>query len=830
MCRPGCLAVSVATAGLWCVMHRNLSAVVLPVVLMCCVASGGELFAATGSALELTCVPGQVLLQGPESADQLVVLRGTGLTALDVTRGCQFQISDAAVASVSATGLISAVGDGVAVLTIREGEQQLQVEVRVLGVAQPSPVLFRQDILPILTRAGCNSGGCHGKAEGQNGFRLSVFGYDAVADHAAIAYEGRGRRVFPGAPERSLFLQKATAGIPHGGGQKIAVGSRWHQTLLRWLSEGMVLEPDTGDAVVGIDVQPAQVSLSARGVQQLRVTARLVDGRVRPVTSESEYQSNQDGIATVDRDGFVAATEVPGEAAILVRYAGHVTICRVTRPRAAGEFQRPGESNFIDGLVWDKLQQLNIQPGEAASDAVWLRRVYLDTIGTLPTVQEAREFLDDLSADKRQRTIDRLLLRPEYSTYWAQRWSDLLQVDKDTVAPEGAVAMTRWIHSRIAANVPFDQFVREILTAQGSTLSESAAGFYQVQETPEKLARSVSQLFLGVRLECAQCHHHPFEKWDQADYFGFAGLFTGVDRKAVPGGGQKITGRAGAALKHPRTGVEVPPRPPGAEGWQVPVSGDWRRGMAEWVTARGNPFFARTLANRIWAHYLGRGLVEPVDDLRATNPASNEPLLAALAQHLEETGFDVRRFTATILNSRVYQLSSRTTPENALDEQNYSHAAWKPLPAEVLLDGVSQATGIPARFNGWPVGYRAIEVWDNKLPSAFLEVFGRPPRQSVCACERGMEPSIAQALHLMNSAETMERIHSRTGTAARLAASSLTDDEVVEELFLLTCSRRPGAAELELARQTFQEAGDRRVAIEDLLWSLLNSREFVFNH
>lgn len=810
-------------------MHRNLSCILyLGHVLLCCFAAVAA--AAADDVNQLHCLPSQIVLTGPESADQLVVLRGAGRTATDVTRECRFQLSDPGVALISSAGLISAQRDGAAVLTIELGQQQLQIPVQVQAVAQPSPVLFRQDVLPILTRAGCNSGGCHGKAEGQNGFRLSVFGYDAAGDHAAIAFEGRGRRVFPAAPEQSLFLQKATAGIPHGGGQKIAAGSRWHRTLLRWMSEGMLLEPDSGDLVQEIVVEPSEVSLPAKGVRQLRVTARLTDGRLRPVTAEADYQSNQDGIVTVDREGFVAATDVPGEAAILVRYAGHVTVCRVTRPRQSGQFQRPPEHNFIDGLVWDKLQQLNIQPGELAGDAVWLRRVYLDCIGTLPTAAEARRFLDDAAADKRERLISELLQRSEYSDYWAQRWSDLLQVDKDTVTPEGAVAMTRWIHSRIEANVPFDQFAREVLTAQGSTLSESPAGFYQVQETPEKLARAVSQLFLGVRLECAQCHHHPFEKWDQSDYFGFAGLFTGVDRKAAPGGGQKITAKAGVALKHPRTGLDVVPRPPGATDWQLPAQGDWRRGVADWMTSPANPFFARTLANRIWAHYLGRGLVEPVDDLRATNPASNEPLLAALAKHLQDTGYDVRRFTATILNSRVYQLSARSTPENVLDEQNYSHASWKPLPAEVLLDCVSQATGVPAQFNGWPVGYRAIQVWDNKLPSAFLEVFGRPPRQTVCACERGVEPSIAQALHLMNSEETMERIHSRTGTAARLAAGQLTDDQVIEELYLMTCSRRPTAAELELTRQVFMEAGDRRAAIEDLLWTLLNSREFVFSH
>lgn len=779
----------------------------------------------------LRVIPEHVTLESPEGTEQILIVAQLGNGDLvDVTRTAQRESASSPIVVLSSSGRLTPVADGQATLRFDYQGKSAELNVTVSNLISPKPVSFRRDIVPMLTKSGCNSGACHGKAEGQNGFKLSVFGYDAVADHDAIVHEGRGRRVFAADPDQSLFLRKAAAITPHGGGLKLAEDSRWYRLARRWISEGMRLDEETEDPVVGITVEPSLVTLPAHGAQQLRVTAKLRDGSLHCITAETEFQSNQDGIATVDREGLISATDVPGEAAVLVRYSGHVAVCRVTRPRESGTIQRPPERNFIDPLVWNKLEQLRIQPSAPADDVTYLRRVFLDTIGTLPTAQEARAFLQDQTPDKRERLAASLLQRPEYNDYWTQRWSDLLQVDKDTVTPEGTVAMTRWIHRQLEHNVPFDQFARGVLTARGSTLSESPAAFFQVQDTPEKLARATSQLFLGVRLECAQCHHHPFERWDQKDYFAFAAFFTGIDRKADPRGGTKIVGHAGTPLKHPRTGQDLAPAVLGEAPAELNSNSDWRANVADWVTAKDNPWFARTIANRLWAHYFGRGLVEPIDDLRATNPASNEQLLDALAAHLVEKNFDLRAFTLMLLNSQAYQLSSRTTESNVLDEQNYSRASWKPLPAEVLLDAVSQVTGVPENFNGWPEGYRAIQVWDNKLPSQFLEVFGRPMRQTVCACERGTEPSIAQALHLMNSAGTMEKIQSERGQVARLAKSDLSPDQLVDEVYLTALSRFPSDAERQLMRQTIVEAGSRREAIEDLLWTLLNTREFVFNH
>ena len=793
---------------------------------------------------ELRVAPTRIQLHRPEETEQILSIeRDANGVSRDVTREVTIVGNPSDVLTIDSHGRVSATRDGTGELQITLGGDFATIPFQVTGFANPPPVSFRRDVLPILSKAGCNSGGCHGKAEGQNGFKLSVFGYDPVADHQAIVLAGRGRRVFPGAPDQSLFLLKSTAISPHGGGQKVERGSTWYRLLRRWIAEGAD-DDSQGDsgiptAPATLVVEPSELTLPPRGVHQMRVTLVLGNGEQRNVTGEADYQSNSDVIAGVDSNGVVLANDVPGEAAILVRYLGNVAVCRVTRPRDDSEFVRPIETNFVDTLVWNKLARLQIPASPPADEATFLRRVYLDTIGTLPTSDEVRRYLAACSNEAspaersklRSKLIAELLERPEYADFWAQRWADLLQADKDTVAPQGVIALTRWVRSQIADNVPYDHFVRSILTAQGFTHGDSAAAFFQVQSDAEKSARAVSQLFLGVRIECAQCHHHPFEKWDQQDYFAWAGLFSGIERRAVGGsGGVKIVTVAGANLKHPRTGLDVLPANLGMSSVSQNQASDRRATMATWVTSPDNPYFTRLIANRIWAHYFGRGLVEPVDDLRTTNPASNEPLLDALAAHLISLRYDIKAFTRTLLESNVYQLSSQSLPANQLDDQNYSRSAWRPLPAEVLLDAVSQVTGIPEEFNGWPTGYRAIQVWDNKLPSDFLAVFGRPTRQSVCSCERGSEPSMAQALHLMNGERTAEKLRHRHGTARQLAESERTPADIISELYLSMLSRYPNAAELEWMQRAFTESSSRVEAVEDIMWSLVNSKDFIFNH
>jgi hypothetical protein len=780
-------------------------------------------------AVALLVSPRAVMLDTPESTQQILV-RSTRSPA-DLTRNATYEVADARIVSVDSTGLVQAKADGRTTITIHHGVARAVIPVEVTGFRNPPPVAFETQVMPILSKAGCNAGACHGKAEGKNGFKLSVFGFDPAADYEALRMEARGRRLFASAPEHSLMLRKASGQIGHGGGRRLQPDGLAYRRLRRWIAEGASFTAGPDEPVMTIEVEPREQVLTFGSSQQLRVTAVDAAGKRACVTLDAQYDSNAAAVAKVDGRGLIRAGEIPGQAAILVRYLGHVTMCRVTIPRTGSRFARPPEANFIDRLAWDHLERLGIKPSELADDATFLRRVYLDTIGTLPTVSEARSFLADTRPDRRALLIDKLLQRPEYADYWAMRWSDLLRVDRDAVTAAGAVAITRWLRRQFAENRPYDEMVRDIITARGGIADNGPAAIYKVLATPEEISRSFSQLFLGVRIQCAQCHHHPSDRWGQEDYFALAGFFTGIGHKTIPTVGETIFAQSGTELKHPRTGKPVKARALGAAPAELTGVADRRAVLARWLTATDNPYLARALANRLWAHYFGRGLVEPLDDMRATNPASNVPLLDALAKHLRDLKFDVKAFTRTLLASRLYQLSGETDPSATNDEQNFSHAVPRAIPAEVLLDAICQATGVAEKFNGWPEGYRAIQVWDNRMPSYFFRIFGRPVRASVCECERSNEPSIAQALHLMNSEEIMDKIHARDGTARKLAKSAKTPREIVDELYLGTLSRYPTQAERSRMLQVFAEAGeDRQAATEDVLWALLNTRSFVYNH
>jgi hypothetical protein len=805
----------------------------LQLLVLCCVAG---ILSVTVSPLSaaIRISPPVVLLDSPESSQQLLVFGPRDDDSQrDVTGTVSFRVVDPRIAVIDEGGIVRPLKEGRTEVVISHGQEQVRVPVVVTGLASPRPVSFQYEVIPILTKSRCNSGGCHGKAEGQNGFRLSIFGFDAAADHSALLKESRGRRVSPAFPERSLFLLKGTSEMPHGGGRKFVKGSARYRRLVRWIAEGaqFTSQNAASSRIVSIEVEPQRQVLLGGESQQLRVTAIDSVGRRRCVTLETEYESNADSIAEVDERGLIRASQIPGEAAILVRHLGHVAVCRITLPRRGVKFTRPSETNFIDTLVWDKLQRLGIEPSELAGDAEFMRRVFLDTTGTLPTAKEVRAFLKQTATDKRRRLIDTLLKRDEYADYWTMHWLDLLRADQLKVTPQGTVAMQRWLRRQFADNVSYDRFARQLLTQQGSTLAEGPGAFYKAITKPDELSRSFSQLLLGVRIECAQCHHHPSERWSQADYVGLAGFFTGVKLKKLPDGSQAIISQGGKDLPHPRTGELVAARALGAPPADFDGVTDRRQLLADWMVARDNPFFARAIANRLWAHYLGRGVVEPIDDIRDTNPATNEPLLHALADHLQHVNFDLKAFTRTLLNSRVYQLSSRSNASNREDNQSFSHAAYKALPAEVLLDAISHSTGVPEKFNGWPRGYRAVQVWDNRMPSYFFRIFGRPVRASVCECERSNEPSIAQALHLLNSPEIMEKIQHRRGRARHLADTTLSPAAIIDELYLGTLGRFPKVEEQTLMLEAFDGGDvDRRAATEDVLWALLNSREFVYNH
>jgi hypothetical protein len=789
--------------------------------------------AARAQFVETAPEPASVWLRGPGAAYTLLL---TGRTAdgrlVDRTRDAQYRSLDPKIAVVSPAGVVRAVGDGRTAVVAEIDGKALNIDVTTTDATAPRRFNFDNDVEPILSRHGCNSAGCHGKAEGQNGFKLSVFGFDPAADYAALVKEARGRRVFPAAPEYSLVLRKVSGRIAHGGGVRVPAGSDDYETLRAWIAAGVPLGRPTDPKVTAVRVEPAERVLAAGGRQQLRVVARWSDGRESDVTALAKFLSNNDGLASVDAAGLVTAGDAPGEAAVMAGFMNQIDVFRLVVPRAGRIDPYPAvpENNFIDHLVFAKLKKLNIAPSDLADDAEYLRRVYLDVIGAAPTADEARRFLDDRRPDKRARLVDELLERPEYADYWALQWSDLLRVDRQALGRKRAYAYYKWIHESVAANRPFDEFARAVVTAEGPLGEDAPANFYKVVARPGDEAGTLSQVFLGVRIGCAECHHHPFDRWATADYYGMTAYFSGVSVKPL-GGDEAVSVDGAPSAKNPRTGEEIFAHPLGEP---APASaaepGDRRAALADWMTRPDNPFFARNLANRVWAHFLGRGLVEPVDDVRAANPPSNPELLDALAKCVIDNKYDVKALIRTVTASRVYQLSSKPNATNERDEQNYSRAPFRRIEAEVLLDLVCQTTGVPERFDGMPAGTRAIQLWDSKESHYFLKVFGRPERVSACECERRKEPSTAQVLHLLNAPEIQAKLEHDAGYVAKLAKRQGSDESLAEDLYLTFYGRRPTEDERANAVAYLRKAKDRRPAAEDLAWSLMNSLEFAFNH
>jgi hypothetical protein len=676
------------------------------------------------------------------------------------------------------------------------------------------PVHFENDVLPVLGRYGCNSSGCHGKAEGQGGFKLSVFASDPEADHAALTKEGRGRRTFPANPGESLLLRKATGRVAHGGGTRLPVGGEDYRTLRDWIAAGAPRGSPDAPRVVSVRVEPADRVLGPKAEQPLRAIATYSDGAERDVTRLARFQSNAEAVAGVSAAGVVTTRDVPGEAAVMAAYLGEVGLFRVIVPRPGAKVKntRP-QFNFIDELVDAKLARLKVAPSPVCDDAEFLRRAFLDLTGTLPTADEARKFHSDGAKDRRAKLVASLLERPASADLWALRWSDLLRVDRQALGHQRAHLYYTWVRESVAGNKPFDQFARELVTAEGPADEVGPVNFFKAVTKPGEVAGTVSQVFLGVRIACAECHHHPFDRWKEADYHGMAAFFS-----------------AGATI-HPRTRKEVFAHALGAGMPAANPPGDRRLVLADWMTRSDNPFFARNVANRVWAWMLGRGLVEPVDDVRATNPPSNPELLDALAKYLVENRYDVRKLITLIAASRVYQSSPTPNETNEKDDQNFSRAYFKRPEAEVLLDMVCQAAGVPEKFPGSPGVVRAVQLWDSKARNDFLKLFGRPNRVSACECERTREPSVSQVLNLLNSPAVQAKLTHEAGTVARLVRNQVDDGKLVEELYLTFYARLPTAGERATALSHLKKYADnRRAAAEDLAWALLNSTEFLFNH
>lgn len=712
--------------------------------------------------------------------------------------------------------------------------KQLVVPVSFNPTPEIPNLTFYHDIEPILARHQCNSSGCHGKAEGQNGFKLSVFGSDPDFDFESIFLDGRGRRVMAESPSNSLFVKKMSGKISHGGGARIPDNNPDYQTVIDWISKGARKKNDSIPDVVSIEIQPPFRIIKGGAKQRLTVFATLKDGSRKEVTAHSRFFSNHEALASVDIHGTVSTNEIPGEAVILVTYRNKTAVFRAILPAvqqyATGK--KYADENWIDQLIQTKLDTLRIPVSPASKDEEFARRAFLDITGTLPNSSELKTFLADASADKRSKLVEGLLVRPAYSDYSALVWSDILRVDRQALGTKQAYAYYRWLKNSFSENKPLDKLAFEILSAQGYLDEHPEGSFYKVIKNPGELSSSFAQIFLGVRIACAECHHHPFDKWTQADYLGMQSFFTGVRYKNA-GKREILLGDNTSPGSNARYKEKVFAHALGQPIPEMQPKGDARQLFAQWVVSPDNQWFARNAANRIWAHLFGHGLVEPIDDFRDTNPASHPELLAKLANHLIQNKYDVKALIKLITASETYQRSSTPIPGNESDEWNYSRFLLKSMPAEVLFDAISQTTGVPGDFEGYPAGTRAIQLWDSRYQDYFLKVHGRPLRVSSCSCERQKEPGIAQVLHELNSPELHRKLSHEQGKIARLVAGKFSQKEIVDELFLSYFSRFPTKGEFDLATEILAKAkgaASKREALEDLAWGMMNSLEFLFNH
>jgi len=698
-------------------------------------------------------------------------------------------------------------------------------------------VTFEADIQPLLTRLGCNSGPCHGKSRGQNGFALSLLAFDQDFDYGAIVHEARGRRIFPSAPDQSLLLQKAAGKVPHGGGKRMDAASPHYELIRTWIQNGAPRTPADAPTIVKVVVEPSTKQLAAGESIQLKAIAHYTDGRLRDVTSGCAFQTNDRTVATVSEDGLLKAGALSGETAVMARYLSHIAVCNVTIP-LPGEvpdevYAKLPRNNEIDDLVWKKLQTLGMLPSEPVDDSKFVRRAFLRIIGRLPTPEETREFLADSAADKRPRLIDRLLERPEYGDFWANKWADLLRPNPYRAGIKAVWNMDAFLRESFRSNKPYDQFVRELVTAQGSTWKNGATVMYRDRPSPVEIGSSVSQLFLGVRLECAKCHHHPFEIWSQDDFYGFASFFARVGHNGgisppISGGEEIIYTLASGTVPHGRTGAAVEPKTLNGETLKLGPDDEPREVLAEWMTSDANPWFAKVMANRVWAEIMGVGIVDPIDDLRATNPPSNEALLDFLAADFRANGYNIKHLIRRITTSHVFGLSSIPSERNATDLRNFSRYYRQRMRAEVLLDGVNDVLGVEESFDAMPPGSRATQLWTHRSSSLFLDTFGRPDPNQDPPCERTSDVTTPQVLHLMNSPALNEKLSKDDALPARLAKDERPLEQQIEDVFLSVYCRVPTQSELATAKELLSDSANRRARMEDLFWALMNTPEFYF--
>ena len=811
---------------------------VLPRLLIVALAA---LHAAPGWAKEaaladLKIFPAEAHLRYQQDRQAFVVqaVYADGVTR-DVTAQARFTLADRKLARLEQAAL-SPLADGQTELQVKFQGRSLTVAVTIQDATTPEPISFVKDVMPVFTKAGCNTGGCHGSSRGKDGFRLSLFGYDPDGDYFRLTREAITRRVNLALPEESLLLEKATGKVPHTGGERFKPDSPLHRTLLAWLQQGAPKDRGETARVVRLEIAPRESVLAGAGAtQQLNVRAIFSDGTDRDVTTLTAFMTSNDVAAKVSEAGLITAG-ARGEAFITARYEGQATGVQVLAIPRDLDFTWPRvpEHNDIDTLVHAKLRKLRVAPSDVCDDATFLRRVHLDITGTLPAPEAVRAFLADPDPAKRERMIDQLLDRPEFVDVWVMKWAELLQIrsanQQVQMSYKSALQYFDWLEDQIGRRVPVDVMVKSLLTATGPSFETPAANFYKIERNTLKLAENVAQAFMGVRIQCAQCHNHPFDRWSMNDYYSFSAFFAQVGRKSGEDPRETIVYNNGSGgVKHPVSGKDMPPRFLGGDQPDIPKGADRRAALADWLASERNPYFARNLANHIWAHFFGIGIIDPVDDVRVSNPPSNPELLDRLAEKLAGYQYDFRRLIRDICLSRTYQLSAAPNATNAGDERNFSHSRVRRIRAEVLLDAIGAVTGSTEKLRGLPQGARAVEIADGRTTTYFLTTFGRATRETPCTCEVRMEPNLSQALHLLNGDTVNAKITSG-GLVRRLLKAGKTRPEVIEELYLRTLGREPTDEEKTKLETFFGEGKSQETVLNDLFWSLLNAKEFVFNH
>lgn len=790
----------------------------------------------------LSITPHTITLRGQRSRQQVLVTGHvsqdeTSLIAVDLTRGISFESSNTAVVTVTTSGVVQALSDGEAEVIAKQGSLEARAKVTVKHASIATPVDFQTDVIAALSQPGCNSGPCHGSPQGKNGFRLSLRGFDPRLDFGTLAREASSRRTNIVVPEQSLILLKADGSVPHQGGIRLRKTDEAYHILRSWIAEGC-RQSEQPRSLLKVEVLPARRELlETHPQQQLIAIAHFDDGTVRDVTHQAVFSSNDEASASVSATGLVEFHRT-AEATFLVRYLSQVVGSRMTFVKRDPSFvhRAPPVANYVDEHVFAKQRALQISPAELASDAVFLRRVYLDTIGTLPTADEAKAFLDSQAADKRARVVESLLARDEFAYFWALKWADVMRGSDVTISRRGVHSFHRYLVERFRGDRPFDEFARETLTSQGNTLHQPGANFHRIAKTPEDAAEAMAQLFLGIRISCARCHNHPFEAMTQGDFYGLAAYFARVKFKGQQFGrdDEIVYLDRRDELRHPVTREVVHPVAFGVKPTDLKPEDDRRPKLVEWLTAPSNPFFARSIVNRLWYHVMGRGIVDPVDDFRDTNPPANEELLNALAEHFRHEGFRLKPVLRVILNSATYQLSAQGAPQQsprAADPAKYfAQATTSMLGAEQVLDAVNAAVGVAAEFPGYPLGTRAIELADGAVEHHFLKAFSKPVRDASCECARESDPSLGQVIHLLNNPTLIGNLRSDVGRIGKALAAGQSDDEIIEQIYLTTLTRRPTPAELSLVRKHLKSIPDRRDGLCDVQFALLNSNEFLLRH